>query len=239
MYKRITIASYVSDAELAVAKGRLEAEGITCYVQDEYTTQVYNLTAYSIGGVKLQVAKEDAAKAIEILREYDLLPIEEPVNRELRVVDFLERITSKVPFLNTFSLGKRISYLFLSAILLFVIFFFVAQQKSDFELIYNTAWCVEEAVVGDEVWTPNTTEESQIIIYGECHEKAYFYRSGNFKLPGFGSPAIKGKWWMGDGVIEISELDTLGDVLNGRYTFDVSGSSLTLYSEHVELRMYR
>jgi hypothetical protein len=38
----VAIATYSNISELSIARGRLEADGIECFVQDELTVQVYN-----------------------------------------------------------------------------------------------------------------------------------------------------------------------------------------------------
>jgi Zn finger protein HypA/HybF involved in hydrogenase expression len=81
--KFITVLTTTFGYEVAVIRGRLEAEGITCFVQDELTVQVNPLYSNAIGGVKLQVKESDLQQAIEILKETgyikdkDLVPSDE------------------------------------------------------------------------------------------------------------------------------------------------------------------
>lgn len=65
----ITIATFVFPSDMAVAKGRLESEGIECRVLDELTVQSYNFISNAIGGVKLQVSYADFESAQAILLE--------------------------------------------------------------------------------------------------------------------------------------------------------------------------
>jgi DNA-directed RNA polymerase subunit RPC12/RpoP len=67
--KFVTVLTGTFGYEIAVVRGRLEAEGITCFVQDELTVQVNPLYSNAIGGVKLQVKESDLNQAIEILKE--------------------------------------------------------------------------------------------------------------------------------------------------------------------------
>ena len=67
--KFITILTVTFPHEVAVIRGRLEAEGITCFVKDELTVQVYPFCSNAIGGVKLQVLGRDLNHAINILKE--------------------------------------------------------------------------------------------------------------------------------------------------------------------------
>ena len=67
--KFITVLTVTYGHEVAVIRGRLESEGITCFVQDELTVQVNPFYSNAIGGVKLQVSSKDLSRAIEILKE--------------------------------------------------------------------------------------------------------------------------------------------------------------------------
>jgi len=67
--KFITVLTFTYAYEVVIIRGRLEAEGITCFVKDELTTQVHPFYSNAIGGVKLQVKESDLNQTIEILKE--------------------------------------------------------------------------------------------------------------------------------------------------------------------------
>jgi len=67
--KFITVLTVSYAHEVAIIQGRLESEGITCFVQDELTVQVNPFYSNAIGGVKLQVLSSDLNRAVEILKE--------------------------------------------------------------------------------------------------------------------------------------------------------------------------
>ena len=67
--KIVTVLTTTFGYEMAVIRGRLEAEGITCFVQDELTVQVNPFYSNAIGGVKLQVMERDWEQAMTILKE--------------------------------------------------------------------------------------------------------------------------------------------------------------------------
>jgi len=75
--KFITVLTVIFPHEVAVIRGRLESEGITCFVQDELTVQVTPFYSNAIGGVKLQVRESDLHQAIEILKETGYIKDEE------------------------------------------------------------------------------------------------------------------------------------------------------------------
>ncbi len=62
----VTVATCVSVVEAEIVKGRLEAEGIPAFVADEAGGGVMPFIASS-SGVRVQVAREDEARAREVL----------------------------------------------------------------------------------------------------------------------------------------------------------------------------
>ena len=67
--KFVTVLTVTFPHEVAVIRGRLESEGITCFVKDELTVQVNPFYSNAIGGVKLQVLESDLEQVVEILKE--------------------------------------------------------------------------------------------------------------------------------------------------------------------------
>ena len=63
--KYITIKKSHYETELLILKGKLESEGIQCFLRNEYTTQVMNhLATFE---VELQVLESDIEKAQKII----------------------------------------------------------------------------------------------------------------------------------------------------------------------------
>lgn len=58
---------YVADVQ--ILKGKLESEGVTVFLKDENTLNADPLISNAIGGVKVLVYKEDAAKAMHIYND--------------------------------------------------------------------------------------------------------------------------------------------------------------------------
>ena len=63
----VTVATFVTAHEAAMARGFLEANGIDVFLADEAMSRIY-LTVV-IGGIKLQVRGEDVDIARELLSE--------------------------------------------------------------------------------------------------------------------------------------------------------------------------
>ena len=235
----ITIATYPNISELAIAKGRLEADGIACFVQDELTVQVYNFYEQAVGGVKLQVNEDDVETARRILIESGLLADLPPDDYEVRLVGNIDRWSSKIPVLGRFNIFKRFAYLLLLLAFLVVAITFATLYKSDFDLINNKVWCLYQVEHKNKVLVPNTIEKFKLIIYGECPEKAKFYKNGTMVFPGFNSKSIHGTWKLVDDEMFISGVDTLGEMLDGTYDVDVSRTELILSNSNTVITLYK
>lgn len=101
----VTVLTMSYPQQLYIIKGRLESEGIECFIKDELTVQSNNLWSNAVGGVKLQVQKKDVERAVALLTELGYI-INEPVQ-----VDLLTKAdakTSGIPFLKNINVINRI-----------------------------------------------------------------------------------------------------------------------------------
>jgi hypothetical protein len=76
----VTVLTVSYPHELVVARGRLEAESIPYFVQDELTLQIDPFYSNAMGGLRLQVRQEDVERATEILQEGGFLIHSTPSN---------------------------------------------------------------------------------------------------------------------------------------------------------------
>jgi predicted RNA-binding Zn-ribbon protein involved in translation (DUF1610 family) len=53
-----------------IIMGRLEEEGINCWLKDENTVTIDPILTNAVGGIKLMVAETQAERAFELLREF-------------------------------------------------------------------------------------------------------------------------------------------------------------------------
>ena len=67
--KLITIKKAHLESEISVLKSKLEAEGIRCFLKNEYITQVINFMPSFV--MELQVSEFDLDEALEILKEFE------------------------------------------------------------------------------------------------------------------------------------------------------------------------
>ncbi|MEO6313746.1 MAG: DUF2007 domain-containing protein [Chitinophagaceae bacterium] len=65
------IRTFDSYIDAGITKGRLDEEGITCYLKDAYTVTIDPFLSNAIGGIKLMVLPDDFEEAATILAGYD------------------------------------------------------------------------------------------------------------------------------------------------------------------------
>ena len=70
-----TIKTFDNPIDAHIIKTKLESEGIMCYITDENTIGLNPMLNIALGGVKLNVAAEDVAVALQIIEESDNQPI--------------------------------------------------------------------------------------------------------------------------------------------------------------------
>lgn len=63
----ITIANFMFPHQAAVPRAMLEAEGIPCFLLDEKTVQTYSFYSNAIGGIRLQVHRNDLQQALSLM----------------------------------------------------------------------------------------------------------------------------------------------------------------------------
>lgn len=93
----VTIAVFANAFNAHVLQGRMKAEGIECYIQDEHTIQTNPFYTNAIGGIKLQVKDTDVQQSVLLLHSlgyrtvFDTPPIVEkkPPHILIRFFKFL------------------------------------------------------------------------------------------------------------------------------------------------------
>ncbi|SDS42057.1 Putative signal transducing protein [Polaribacter sp. KT25b] len=61
----ITIKKSNNESEIFILKGRLESEGVKCYLRNQFSTQIMP----QISSVELQISEVDSEKVKEILSQ--------------------------------------------------------------------------------------------------------------------------------------------------------------------------
>ncbi len=65
----VVLNSYNTYIDAHIARGVLETEGISCWLNDENTLTVNPILTNAVGGIKILVSQDDAQKAWDILEQ--------------------------------------------------------------------------------------------------------------------------------------------------------------------------
>lgn len=65
----VTVAVFNYPHEAYSLRGRLETEGIFCFLENENIVTANPLYSHAVGGIQIRVKKEDKEKALEIIDE--------------------------------------------------------------------------------------------------------------------------------------------------------------------------
>jgi hypothetical protein len=65
----VTVATFTYPNEAYSLKGRLEAEDIRCFIENENIVTANPLYSNAVGGVQIRVKKEDETRALDIITE--------------------------------------------------------------------------------------------------------------------------------------------------------------------------
>lgn len=93
----VTVAVFPTSFAANLVQGRLQADGIECYIKDEHSVHLNPYFNNALGGIKLQVKEEDVGLAVFTLRQlgyrtvFDQLPVSEkkPPHMAVRFAKFL------------------------------------------------------------------------------------------------------------------------------------------------------
>lgn len=60
----VIVQRFKNYIETNIVKGMLEANGIFCWLQDEYSSVIWK---YPVGGIKLMVRQDEAQQALDLM----------------------------------------------------------------------------------------------------------------------------------------------------------------------------
>lgn len=231
MEKFKTLTTFTFPTELAVAKSKLESEGIECRVLDEHTVQVHNFLSQAIGGVRLQVAESNLDRAWVILEKNGLVEISR--KPELSKV---EKIVSGSKF-------QKVIKLIIISLVTITIFlgttgfiYMFLNSPTESELLTERNWCVAYIDYQNQEYLPYTiSDKLQIRSIFECNEKLNFHKNGYVQLPGFNSPKINGNWKLKNNIISVYKIDTLGFLFEREYEYKINRNELILSSDSLKI----
>ena len=68
----VTVQTFDNYFSASIILTRLQAEGVECYLKDENTVTIDPILTNAIGGIKIQVKKEEEQSVIKLLRGYHI-----------------------------------------------------------------------------------------------------------------------------------------------------------------------
>jgi hypothetical protein len=66
-----TVAKFNDPVDAQLLQGLLQSEGIPAFLADEHLVQTYRLLAIALGGVRVQVAADDLARARAVIAAFE------------------------------------------------------------------------------------------------------------------------------------------------------------------------
>lgn len=106
----ITLKTFTYPSEAYILRGKLESEGISCFLQDELTVQSNPLYSNAVGGVKLQVKEADLSEATSIMLAGGYQP--DTDSGPPKFYTSLAKFTSAIPFISQLPEIVRVLILF-------------------------------------------------------------------------------------------------------------------------------
>lgn len=110
----VTLAVFQYPHEAHVLQSRLESEGITVFLKDELTVQSHNFLSQAVGGIKLQVPKQDCEKAKEIVEPMGILYVQDGEDSSP-----LKPIMDSLPFFKSYP--PEVRFMVYSAIIVSIV----------------------------------------------------------------------------------------------------------------------
>ena len=66
----VPVNSYTNYIDANIVLGRLQHEGVDCWLMDENTITINPIWTNAVGGIKIMVTEADAKKAVELLNQF-------------------------------------------------------------------------------------------------------------------------------------------------------------------------
>lgn len=120
MFNLQTIYSSNSPIDCYILKGRLESEGLKCFVFDEYFVWVHPFKAVTIGGVKLKMPEDQIERGLNVIRalndsklldesgEYDLAEtFDNEFERQNEILEIKKQIRQKPSLIQNYNDIKK------------------------------------------------------------------------------------------------------------------------------------
>ena len=227
----VTVLTMSYPQQLYIIKGRLESEGIECFIKDELTVQSNNLWSNAVGGVKLQVQKQDVERALALLIELGY--IKDQSKQLDNLFTTIDKKTALIPVIKNFNSANRIVLIILLLILLIGFISYLIVKPSKRDMLIKQSWTVDKIYYKNKLVGPKTVgidklPDGREIDYSQIGESILF-DDNSLIFPGINTKIINGTWEF-DGSNVVLKVDTLMNIIDGSYKLDIVDEQLTLTS---------
>jgi Putative prokaryotic signal transducing protein len=227
----VTVLTMSYPQQLYIIKGRLESEGIECFLKDELTVQSNNLWSNAVGGVKLQVQKQDVEKAVTLLTELGY--IKDQSTQPDNLFTIIDRKTASIPIIKNFNSANRIVAIILLLLILTAFSTYLIGKPSKRDMLIKQSWTVDKIYYKNKLVGPKTVgidklPDGREIDYSQIGESILF-DDNSLIFPGINTKIINGTWEL-DGSNVVLKVDTLMNIIDGSYKLDITSEQLILTS---------
>ncbi|MBW7913159.1 MAG: DUF2007 domain-containing protein [Taibaiella sp.] len=232
----VTIATFSNYLQAGPFKSKLENEGVACFLMDEHTSTIAPHMEAAIGGIKLQVSKNDFTKARKILQDIGYTFDDE---YELPVFwKHFDNLTRTLPVLGKKSIFLRFLILLITFALSAISTLVYVNQPATKDMLTERDWCINSFTHQGKELHPYSTGVKLILNNGQnCIEKIRLGIEGYAEFPGFNTFAVNGRWHLDieKDSIFVSGIDTFQDLYEGWYDFELNDQHLILTSKNVTI----
>lgn len=231
----VTVASFPHPTDLLFIEAELREREIPFRTLDATTVQTAPFYSAAIGGVRLQVPEGHLPEVIALLKD---LGIHEDVpSLDPQWLLWMEHNSQKIPWIRRFSFGRRMLMLFLLFVVVATscaIVLGIQLRPSPGELLRSQKWCIA-AIAHDGKYVEPSTVEGMRLVFSGCPEELTFHSNGTVSFPGIGTRQIYANWDLDGEYLNVSEADTLGELYNGLYAYQVTHSELIMRSRRTTI----
>lgn len=234
----ITIATFSNVIDLHIIKGRLENEGIRCFIKDEYTITANPLYDIALGGIKLQVEEKDVDTARKILNQ-DLLPNDTKPNS---IWNKFDNATLRLPILKKYSFLTRFIIMLISTLIILTTPLYILMMPDLRKLLTTHNWCLQKVYYNNQevIFNRHSPQLSIVTIADpNCTERLIFAKNGTIYLTDTNGNSIDAFWKLNDDNLTILSVNRRENIFNGSYMVEAAGNQITIKSNTTTIYLQR
>ena len=212
-------------------KTKLEFEEVEVQLLDEFTVEAAPFYSSAMGGVRVQVRESQKERATELLLREGY--ISSVVTKPNKIVDWLSKITLRIPIVKNFRWELRLLTFVGFLVLLMILPFAISSFPSPWQKLTKDYWCVERITYEGKVLQAD--HSLVLFVYNGCAESLSFSENGTVNFPEYEGALAPVSWNEYKDGIYIHSKDSYGDTLKisvfeGAYSVTIDGPFLELRS---------